>query len=171
MYAIIRDGGRQHKVAEGQELLVDLRDVEPGAGVEFDEVLLISANDATQVGTPLVEGAKVVAEAVGKVKGEKLQVQHFRRRKDSRDCTGHRQAYLKVVIKEIAVEDYDYPHLGLRVVTGPGVYIRSLARDMGRELGTGGFLDGLVRTRVGRFSLEDCVALDDLAARHGEDAS
>ena len=101
MYAIIRDGGRQHKVSEGQELLIDYRDVEPGARIEFDEVLLVSANDGAQVGAPVVPGAKVVVEAIGPVKGEKLQVQHFRRRKDSKTCTGHRQSYLKIVVKEI----------------------------------------------------------------------
>ena len=61
MYAIIRDGGRQYKVAEGQELMVDSRDVEPGQTIEFDEVLLVSANESAQVGTPVVSGAKVIA--------------------------------------------------------------------------------------------------------------
>jgi large subunit ribosomal protein L21 len=105
MYAIIRDGGRQHKVAEGQQLLVDSRDVEPGQAIEFDEIVLLSANDTTHVGTPLVAGAKVVAEAMGPTKGEKIEVQHFRRRKGSGDRTGHRQAYLQVMIKQIVVPE------------------------------------------------------------------
>ncbi len=68
-----------------------------------------------------------------------------------------------VEIHEIAVESYEYPRVTLRVRCGKGVYIRSLARDLGATLGVGGMLAGLVRTRVGRFTIEDAIALDDLA--------
>lgn len=60
-----------------------------------------------------------------------------------------------ICIKEIEVESYKWPLLTIRVVTGPGVYIRSLARDIGKKLGVGGYLDSLVRTRVGNFTLEN----------------
>ncbi len=65
----------------------------------------------------------------------------------------------KVEVKEIEILDYKLPYLKLRFVTGSGVYIRSLARDIGRELGTGGYLYDLERTRVGDFTKEKCVAL------------
>ncbi len=68
----------------------------------------------------------------------------------------------KVDIKKINVLDYRYPFLKIIVVTGRGVYIRSLARDIGRELGTGGYLHSLVRTRVGEFMIEDCIELETL---------
>lgn len=65
-------------------------------------------------------------------------------------------------IKEIEVLHYKWPMLKLRVVTGPGVYIRALARDIGEKLGMGAYLAGLVRTRVGEFTLEQAVRMEDL---------
>lgn len=68
----------------------------------------------------------------------------------------------EVEIKEIEVLDYHYPILKLRVLTGPGVYIRSLARDIGEKLGTGGYIKELERTRVGNFTKDKCVSLGEL---------
>lgn len=62
-------------------------------------------------------------------------------------------------IKNIKIEEYSYPFLKITVVTGPGVYIRSLARDIGKELKTGAYLYSLIRTRVGNFTISDCVKL------------
>ena len=62
----------------------------------------------------------------------------------------------RVLVKEIELLEYKWPHLKLRVVTGPGVYIRALARDIGRALKVGGYLSDLERTRVGDFTKEDC---------------
>jgi len=64
-------------------------------------------------------------------------------------------------IKEIEVLSYEWPYLELRVVTGPGVYIRALARDIGKELGVGGYLAGLKRTRVGDFTADEALNLED----------
>lgn len=64
------------------------------------------------------------------------------------------------LIKEIEMLDYNYPVLKIRVVTGPGVYIRSLARDIGAELGVGGYLTDLERTRVGDFKAGDCLEIN-----------
>lgn len=69
----------------------------------------------------------------------------------------------KVFIKEIQVLRYEYPLLGLKVVTDKGVYIRSLARDIGEKLKTGGFVLELKRTRVGEFTLEKCLTLEKFA--------
>ncbi|MFC1749931.1 tRNA pseudouridine(55) synthase TruB [Pseudomonadota bacterium] len=63
-------------------------------------------------------------------------------------------------VKEIEIIDYMWPVLKLRIVTGAGVYIRSIARDLGEKLGVGGYLKSLVRTRVGNFEISDCVNLD-----------
>lgn len=65
----------------------------------------------------------------------------------------------KVVIKKLETLNYEWPHLELRAVTGSGVYIRALARDIGRELGTGGYLTDLERTRVGDFTRETALAI------------
>ena len=67
----------------------------------------------------------------------------------------------KVFVKNIEVVSYDWPYLKLRVVTGPGVYIRSLARDIGRQLMTGGYMAELTRTRVGEFTLDKCLKVED----------
>ncbi len=103
MYAVIEDSGQQFRVAEGDVLNLDLRDLPEDAGeIEFDRVLLVSADGDVRVGTPLVEGAKVVGEIVaGEVKGRKLYVYRWRRRKSSRRKMGHRQKYIQVRVTKI----------------------------------------------------------------------
>ena len=102
MYAIISDGGRQLKVAEGEEVVVDYRDVPMGEKVTFDRVLAVSDGKGDlKLGGPLVKGASVVAEVLGPEKGPKLTGQKFRRRKNYRRRTGHRSLYTKVRISSI----------------------------------------------------------------------
>ncbi len=69
----------------------------------------------------------------------------------------------RVIIKKIGILDYRWPYLKLKIVTGPGVYIRSLARDLGEKLGTGGYLAELERTRVGKFRKQDALTLKQFA--------
>ena len=103
MYAIISDGGRQLKVEEGQELLVDYRDVSAGESLTFDRVLAVSdgAGDL-KLGAPLVSGASVTAEVLGPEKGPKLTIQKFRRRKNFEKKTGFRAISTKVRISKIS---------------------------------------------------------------------
>lgn len=102
MYAIFRDGGRQYRVREGETVLVDLREGDPGSTIEFGEVLSIEPEGADmKVGQPLVDKAKVVGEVVGVFKGPKLIFHRFRRRKNSRSRRGHRQHYTQVRIASI----------------------------------------------------------------------
>ena len=101
MYAIIADSGRQYKVEEGQMLEVDLRDVNPGDSITFDRVLAIGGGDF-KLGTPEVSGASVSAMVLDHTKGDKIYVQKFRRRKNSKRRTGHRQKYTRVRIEKIA---------------------------------------------------------------------
>ena len=68
-----------------------------------------------------------------------------------------------VEVKEIELLSYEYPVIKLKVVCGPGVYIRSIARDLGEKLATGGYLKSLIRTRVGEFTLEKCLKISDLS--------
>ena len=102
MYAIIADGGRQYKVQSGQILEIDFRTVEAGAELKFERVLAISSDAGFKLGKPTVEGATVTAKVLGESKGEKIFVQKFRRRKNSKRRTGHRQKYVKVQIGDIA---------------------------------------------------------------------
>src|SRR3989344_6143654 len=84
-------------------------------------------------------------------------------RKGRKVLLGKRQ----VLIKEITILDYNWPLLKLNVVTGPGVYIRSLARELGEELKTGGFVKELKRTRVGEYELKDCLRVETLKSEVG----
>ena len=103
MYAIIKHGGRQYRVEEGQEIDIDYREASAGDAVTFDEVMAAGTGADLKFGTPLLEGASISAEVIGTVQGPKLVVQKLRRRKNSRRKTGHRQIYTKVRISKIAV--------------------------------------------------------------------
>ena len=103
MYAIIAHDGRQYKVEEGQLLEIDFRDAEEGSEITFDQVLAVGDGESSfKLGQPTVSGASVTAKVIGDSKGKKIYVQKFRRRKNSKRRTGHRQKYLKVQIAKIA---------------------------------------------------------------------
>ncbi|MGL6261402.1 50S ribosomal protein L21 [Vibrio sp. WXL103] len=101
MYAVFQSGGKQHRVSEGQTLRLEKLDVETGATVEFDKVLLVANGEDITVGAPLVEGGKVVAEVVQHGRGDKVKIVKFRRRKHSRKQAGHRQWFTEVKITGI----------------------------------------------------------------------
>ena len=103
MYAIVEINGQQFKAEAGQKLFVHhIQNVENGATVEFEKVLLVEKEGAITVGVPTVEGAKVVAEVkTSLVKGEKVLVFHKKRRKGHRKLNGHRQQFSEIVIKEV----------------------------------------------------------------------
>ena len=101
MYAVIEAGGKQHKVELGQVLEVDLMQVESGTDYAFENVMLYVDGDDVQIGQPYIENAKVVAEIVDEVKGDKVTILRFRRRKHSMRKIGHRQKYTQIKIKEI----------------------------------------------------------------------
>ena len=102
MYAVIRERGKQYKVEPGKIIEIDLKeDTKKGDTLELTDVLMVSKDGETQIGTPTVENAKVISEVQGHTKGKKLVVMKFRRRKDSRTKRGHRQKYTKIKIKEI----------------------------------------------------------------------
>jgi large subunit ribosomal protein L21 len=105
MFAIVEDGGRQFRVQAGETHRVDYRnDSQVGQSLTFDRVLLANAGAASLVGTPLIAGAAVAAEVVEpETKGKKLEIQKFRRRKNVRRHTGHRQKYTTVRITGITV--------------------------------------------------------------------
>ena len=67
----------------------------------------------------------------------------------------------KVFIRELEILDYSWPVITLRATTGSGVYVRALARDLGKELGTGGYCQSIKRTRVGEYKIEDCMTTED----------
>ena len=102
MYAVIETGGKQYRVEYGKELHVELLDAAPGSEVTFDRVLLVRTDDATQVGTPVVAGAKVTALVVGQERGVKTISFKYRPKARSRITKGHRQELHLVRISEIS---------------------------------------------------------------------
>lgn len=101
IYAVIETGGKQYKVAPGQVIQVERLSVEKGEQVELDKVLLVADQDKVQVGRPLVDGAKVVAEALGEEKGDKVIVFKYKPKVRYRRKKGHRQLYTRLAIKDI----------------------------------------------------------------------
>ncbi|HET6797226.1 MAG TPA: 50S ribosomal protein L21 [Gemmatimonadales bacterium] len=102
MYAIFRAAGKQFRAEKGKTLRLPLMSsAEAGAKVTFDEVLLSSDGETIKAGTPLVKGAKVVGEVVGAGKEPKIYVFKFKRRKNYRRKTGHRQKYTEVRITDV----------------------------------------------------------------------
>ena len=102
MYAIIVDGGRQYKVEPGMELDVDFRDIAKGENMTFEKVLAVGGDDGLKLGSPTVSGASVTASVLGMQQDKKIYIQKFRRRKNSKRRTGHRQKHLRVRIEKIA---------------------------------------------------------------------
>jgi large subunit ribosomal protein L21 len=103
VYAVIEDSGQQFRVSEGDVVLVDLvAPVEASKTIEFDRVLLVNKDGEVKVGTPLVDGAKVLAEVTdAEFKGPKVHIYRWRRRKSSHTKIGHRQKYTQIRITKI----------------------------------------------------------------------
>ncbi|MFC2040784.1 50S ribosomal protein L21 [Chloroflexota bacterium] len=102
MYAIIETGGKQYRVTSGQVIDVERLDVAEGDTVELDKVLLIADdNDMVTAGTPIIEGAKVVATSQGEGKSKKIIVFKYKPKVRYRKKTGHRQLYTRLAIDKI----------------------------------------------------------------------
>ena len=104
-YAIVEDGSKQYKAVEGNEIEVDRFDSEIGEQVDLERVLLIADGEEIEVGTPLIEGAKVQATVVGQIKGPKIVVFKYKPRNRYRVKSGHRQKYTRLKIDSIDMED------------------------------------------------------------------
>lgn len=101
MYAVIKTGGKQYRVSEGDVLYIEKLDIAEGEKVEFEEVLVVSKEGETLVGAPVVNGAKVEATVLQQGKGKKVVVFKYKPKKDYRKKQGHRQPYTKVQIDKI----------------------------------------------------------------------
>jgi len=101
MYAVIKTGGKQYQVREGQRIRLEKLDAELGAEVEFNEVLMVVNGEEIVVGSPMVEGALVKAEVVTIGRGKKINIIKMKRRKHHRKHMGHRQWYTQVKITGI----------------------------------------------------------------------
>jgi large subunit ribosomal protein L21 len=101
MYAVIKTGGKQYKVAPGEQLRLESLVAEVGNTVEFGEVLMVADGEQINVGSPFVSGGKVVAEVVAHGRGDKIRIVKHRRRKHYHKEQGHRQNFTEVKITDI----------------------------------------------------------------------
>ena len=102
MYAVIKSGGKQHKVSEGEEILLEKISLDEGEVIEFSEVLAVNKDGNLNVGNPLLEGAVVKGKVLNHLKTKKITVIKMKRRKDYRKKQGHRQNLTKVKIESIS---------------------------------------------------------------------
>jgi large subunit ribosomal protein L21 len=101
MYAIIETGGKQYRVQEGDVITIEKLDVEAGKKVEFDKVLVLSDDNGLKVGSPYIDGGKVVGKVVENGKGQKIIIFKYKNKKDYRKKQGHRQPYTMVEISDL----------------------------------------------------------------------
>jgi large subunit ribosomal protein L21 len=104
MYAVIKTGGKQYKVAAGDKVKVEKLTGDVGSTVVIDKVLLIADGETTTIGAPLVAGAKVNATVVSHGRGDKVMIFKMRRRKHYRKTQGHRQSYTELQIDTISAK-------------------------------------------------------------------
>ncbi len=101
MYAVIKTGGKQYKVQEGEIIFIEKLNAQSGDAVTFDEVVMVADGEDIKVGTPTVPGAAVTAKVVKNGKGPKVIVFKYKSKKGYRNKTGHRQPYTQVQIEKI----------------------------------------------------------------------
>ena len=103
MYAVIKTGGKQYRVQQGDVIFVEKINAQADEQVTFEEVLLVGNGDETKIGTPVVAGAKVEGKVLAQVKAKKVVVYKYKAKKNERKKQGHRQPYTKVEITKIAL--------------------------------------------------------------------
>lgn len=109
MFAVIKTGGKQYKVAEGDEIVIEKLEVEAGNDVTFDEVLMLGSDGSVTIGEPMVAGASVVGEIAEQRKGAKVMIMKKRQRNTYRRKRGHRQLETVVTIKSILADGKKAP--------------------------------------------------------------
>ena len=102
MYAVVKTGGKQYRVAAGEKLKIEEIAADVGAEIVLDQVLLVANGETLNMGTPLVSGASVTAKVIAHGRGEKVHIFKMRRRKHYRKTQGHRQNYTEIEILGIA---------------------------------------------------------------------
>lgn len=102
MNFVIKTGGKQYRVSEGDKLVVETLDAAPGDTIEFPEVLMLRDGETVEIGTPFIAGAKVTATVLEHGRGKKIRIIKFKRRKHYRRQAGHRQNFTRVEITGIA---------------------------------------------------------------------
>ncbi len=102
MYAVIKTGGKQYRVTEGDVIEIEKLAADEGEAVDFDEVLMVGEGEDVKIGTPFIEGCKVTGTIQEQKRGKKVEIIKFKRRKHHQKRTGHRQYLTKVEITGIS---------------------------------------------------------------------
>lgn len=101
MYAVIKTGGKQYRVTEGQTLKVEKLPAEVGESLDIDKVLMVGEGESVKVGAPYLDGSKVTAKVIDQGRNKKINIIKFKRRKHHQKRTGHRQDYTELEITGI----------------------------------------------------------------------
>lgn len=102
MYAVIKTGGKQYRVAAGEKLKIEQIPADVGSEINLDQVLMVGEGESVQIGTPLVSGALVKATVVSHGRRDKIRIFKMRRRKHYQKRQGHRQNYTEILIQDIS---------------------------------------------------------------------
>ncbi len=102
MYAVIKTGGKQYRVAAGEKLKVEQIPADVGTEITLDQVLMVGEGESVKIGAPLITGAKVTAKVISHGRGPKIKIFKMRRRKHYQKHQGHRQNYTEIQISNIA---------------------------------------------------------------------
>ena len=102
MYAVIKTGGKQYRVAAGEKIKVEQIPADVGAEITLDQVLMVGEGESVKIGTPMLAGASVKAKVLAHGRGPKIKIFKMRRRKHYQKHQGHRQNYTEIQIGEIA---------------------------------------------------------------------
>jgi len=102
MYAVIKTGGKQYRVSEGDIIEIEKLDSDEGAAVDFEDILMVGEGEDVKIGTPFIDGCKVTGTITEQKRGKKIEIIKFRRRKHHQKRTGHRQYLTKVEITSIS---------------------------------------------------------------------
>ncbi|CAA6812764.1 MAG: LSU ribosomal protein L21p [uncultured Thiotrichaceae bacterium] len=102
MYAVIRTGGKQYRVAEGDVIEIEKLEIDEGSDVDFENVLMVGAGEDVKIGAPYVDGCKVTGTVKEQKRGKKVEIIKFKRRKHHQKRTGHRQYLTTVEITGIS---------------------------------------------------------------------
>lgn len=102
MYAVIKTGGKQYRVAEGDVIEIEKLDSDEGAAVDFENILMVGEGEDVKIGAPYLEGCKVTGTITEQKRGKKVEIIKFKRRKHHQKRTGHRQYLTKVEITGIS---------------------------------------------------------------------
>ena len=177
MYAVVKTGGKQYRVAVGDKLKVESIDAQEGDKVTLDEVLMIGDGDKLQVGTPTLD-ASVEATVLSNGRGKKLRIVKFRRRQNSRTRTGHRQNFTEIEItaiggkgsaKKATPKKAEAPKKAAPKKAAPKKAAKSEADDLTRISGVGPVIVGkLEALGITTFQQVADFTADDIARIDGE---